>query len=194
MLRVPLGTEIEDPVQRLRSIRKYTAGMPGTSAAVGAKELTDHSKHVSSATVARAARLSAGSSIGQAAPRAACTIVNVPGPSVPLYLDGARMTYFSAILPISDGMGLAFAVTSYDDRVIVSPTSCREQMPDPEFFALCIREVFQEYLAAAVELSRSAAARRAARRASPRAPAARKVAKRPPAARAGRRGSTSRPR
>jgi WS/DGAT/MGAT family acyltransferase len=194
MLRVPLGTEIEDPVERLRSIRKHTAGLPGTSSAVGAKELTDHSKHVSSATVARAARLSAGSSIGQPSPRAACTIMNVPGPSVPLYLDGARMTYFSAILPISDGMGLAFAVTSYDGRVIVSPTSCREQMPDPEYFALCIREVFQDYLTVAGELSRSAAARRVARRASPRSPSARKVAKRPPAARAGRRGSTSRPR
>ncbi|MCM2312755.1 MAG: WSD1 family O-acyltransferase, partial [Steroidobacteraceae bacterium] len=29
---------------------------------------------------------------------------------------------------------------------IISPTSCREQIPDPEFFALCIRESFQEYL------------------------------------------------
>jgi hypothetical protein len=43
-------------------------------------------------------------------------------------------------------MGLVFAVTSYAGRVIISPTSCREQIPDPEFFALCIRESFQEYL------------------------------------------------
>jgi hypothetical protein len=56
------------------------------------------------------------------------------------------MTYFSAIMPISDGMGLVFAVTSYDGKVIISPTSCREMIPDPEFFALCIRESFQEYL------------------------------------------------
>jgi hypothetical protein len=56
------------------------------------------------------------------------------------------MTYFSAIMPIYDGMGLVFAVTSYDGKIIISPTSCREQIPDPEFFALCIRESFQEYL------------------------------------------------
>jgi hypothetical protein len=56
------------------------------------------------------------------------------------------MTYFSAIMPIADGMGLVFAVTSYDGKIIISPTSCREQIPDPEFFALCIRESFQEYL------------------------------------------------
>jgi hypothetical protein len=59
------------------------------------------------------------------------------------------MTYFSAIMPISDGMGLVFSVTSYDGKIIISPTSCREQIPDPEFFALCIRESFQEYLALA---------------------------------------------
>jgi hypothetical protein len=47
-------------------------------------------------------------------------------------------------------MGLVFAVTSYDGRIIISPTSCREQIPDPEFFALCIRESFQEYLELAV--------------------------------------------
>jgi hypothetical protein len=56
------------------------------------------------------------------------------------------MTYFSAIMPIYDGMGLVVAVTSYDGRIIISPTSCREQMPDPEFFAQCIRDSFQEYL------------------------------------------------
>jgi len=49
-------------------------------------------------------------------------------------------------MPISDGMGLVFSVTSYDGRIIISPTSCREQIPDPEYFAICIRESFQEYL------------------------------------------------
>jgi hypothetical protein len=56
------------------------------------------------------------------------------------------MTYFSAIMPISDGMGLVFSVTSYDGKIFISPTSCREQIPDPEYFAICIRESFQEYL------------------------------------------------
>ena len=36
-------------------------------------------------------------------PLAHCTITHVPGPSKPLYLCGARMTYFSAIMPISGG-------------------------------------------------------------------------------------------
>jgi len=148
LLHVPLGTEIEDPVRRLRTVRQYTANAQDIEQAVGAKELTDITKHAPAATLAMSARLLAGSSLGlgQRQPLASCTITNVPGPAIPLYLNGARMTYFSAIMPISDGMGLVFSVTSYDGKIIISPTSCREQIPDPEFFALCIRESFQEYL------------------------------------------------
>ena len=92
---------------------------------------------------------------GRRAPLANCAITNVPGPTVPLYLNGARMTYFSAIMPINDGLGLVFAVTSYDGKIIVSPTSCREQMPDPEVFAQCVRDCFQEYVALARARTRS---------------------------------------
>ena len=67
-------------------------------------------------------------------------------------------------MPITDGLGLAFAVTRYDGRLVISPTSCRELMPDPEAFALCLRDSFQEYLALAQARSRAkpAAGRRRA--------------------------------
>jgi diacylglycerol O-acyltransferase len=186
MLHVPLGTEFEDPLRRLRSIQQFMANAEQARPAVGAKELTDITKHAPAATLALSARLLAGTGLGmgQRAPLASCTISNVPGPSIPLYLNGARMTYFSAIMPIYDGMGLVFAVTSYDGRIVISPTSCREQMPDPEHFALCLRESFQEYLAAAARA-------RPVRKARPRRPAAGKAARRPRAARADRRAPTS---
>jgi len=145
LMRVPLGTELEDPVRRLRYVHQHTANAEDIEQAVGAKELTDVTKHAPAATLAMSARLLAGSSLslGQRQPLASCTVTNVPGPAVPLYLNGARMTYFSAIMPISDGMGLVFSVTSYDGKIFISPTSCREQIPDPEYFAICIRESFQ---------------------------------------------------
>jgi diacylglycerol O-acyltransferase / wax synthase len=151
LLRVPLGTDIPDPLERLRSIHGHTSRDAGLEQAVGAKELTDITKHAPAATLALSARLLADSSLnmGRHQALASCTITNVPGPAIPLYLDGARMTYFSGIMPISDGMGLVFSVTSYDGMVFISATSCREQLPDPEFFAQCIRDSFQEYLAIA---------------------------------------------
>jgi WS/DGAT/MGAT family acyltransferase len=187
VLRVPLGNELEDPVRRLRSIQQFTAAAKDIDLAVGAKELTDVTKHAPAATLAMSGRLLAatGLGLGQRAPLANCTITNVPGPSIPLYLNGARMSYFSAIMPIYDGMGLVFAVTSYDGRIIISPTSCREQMPDPEQFAACLRESFQEYLALASQPRRVRTKRQAR-------PAAGKAAIRPRVARAGRRAPTSR--
>jgi WS/DGAT/MGAT family acyltransferase len=151
LIRVALGTEIDDPVKRLRAIQRHTSSREEIEQAVSARELTDVTKHAPAATLALSARLLASSSLddGKHEPLAGCTIMNVPGPVTPLYFDGAQMTYFSAIMPISDGMGLVFAVTSYNGMVFVSPTSCREQLPDPEFFAQCIRDSFQEYLALA---------------------------------------------
>ena len=127
-------------------------------------------------------------------PLPCCTITHVSAPSVPVYLHGARMTYLSAILPISDGMGLVFAVSRYDGRIVVSPTSCRELMPDPQFFTQCVRDSFQEYLAlarAAPAVIRSGARASASGRARPSARTARSAPKRPPAAPAGRRRSTA---
>ena len=131
---------------------------------------------------------------GRAQPLPCCTITHVNAPNKPAWLHGARMTYFSAILPISDGMGLVFAVSCYDGRIVVSPTSCRELMPDPQFFTQCVRDSFQEFLALAraVPAARTAAARASSSgRARPSARTARNASTRPPAAPDGRRRSTA---
>jgi hypothetical protein len=172
-VRVALGVDIADPAKRLAFIRKQTAGSELVARAIGARELTDLGTHAPAATLALTGKMLGRAllGVGRRAPLANCAIANVPGPSVPLYLNGARMTYFSAIMPINDGLGLVFAVTSYDGRLMISPTSCREQMPDPEFFAQCVRDCFQDYLA----LARQHAAAKAVPR--PRVKPGRGVAK-----------------
>jgi len=172
-LHVTLGMDVADPVARLAHIHRQTAASPLVRRAIGARELTDLGTHAPAATLALTGKMLGRALLGagRRSPLANCAITNVPGPKVPLYLDGARMTYFSAIMPVNDGLGLAFAVTSYDGRIIVSPTSCREQMPDPEVFAQCVRDCFQEYVALAK-------ARRPARpkaKASPRVPGLRRA-------------------
>ena len=164
-----LGVNIADPVRRLAFIKAQTAGSELMSRAIGARELTDIGTHAPAATLALTGKLLGRALLGagRRAPLANCAITNVPGPTAPLYLNGARMTYFSAIMPINDGLGLVFAVTSYDGKIIVSPTSCREQMPDPEVFAQCVRDCFQDYLAVARARTRTRA-KEPARLRSPR--------------------------
>jgi len=179
MLRVPLGTDIADPVKRLRRIKSHTSNSEEMAHAVRARELTDLSQHAPARTLATTARLlsSAALGAGQHAPLANCTITNVPGPTIPLYLNGARMTYFSAIMPITDGMGLVFSVTSHDDRIVISPTSCRELVPEPEALAQCIRDEFQEYLAIARRRGRRRQPAKKSKRAGKAADTVRRKAK-----------------
>ena len=196
--RVQLATDEADPVLRLARIHQQTAEVLGTSGAnTEAEQALDASDH--SATLALSSRMQGLLSLGDArrSPAAACTLTHVTGPSTPLYLNGARMTYFSAIMPISDGMGLVITVTSYDGRIIISPTSCRELLPDPEAFTQQLRDSFQEYLALArtPRLASSAKSARprasAADAASPSPRKARKASTAPRLAQGGRPRSTA---
>jgi WS/DGAT/MGAT family acyltransferase len=158
-LRVELGTRIADPVQRLAWIQRQTSSSQARPAAAHALE--GAGEYAPAATLAVTRRL-LGRAAGlqaRATPLAACTVAPVVGPALPLYLIGARMTYYSAILPIADGMGLVYAVTRYAGRIVVSPTSCRELMPDPQLFTQCLRDSFQQCLARARQAAAAPAAR-----------------------------------
>ncbi|MCL6271733.1 WSD1 family O-acyltransferase [Sansalvadorimonas sp. 2012CJ34-2] len=43
-----------------------------------------------------------------------------------------------------DSVGLCHVVFSYNDTLTVSITCCRNMMPDPEFYAHCLRKSWQE--------------------------------------------------
>ncbi|HRK39357.1 MAG TPA: wax ester/triacylglycerol synthase family O-acyltransferase [Burkholderiaceae bacterium] len=147
-VQLKLATHLADPVERLGTIRAYSASSDVMSRAVGAQELQTLAQHAPAAAVAVTSKLlrSASNQLGNWVPLANCAITNIPGPDVPLYLLGAKLTYVSAIMPVTDGMGLGYAVTSYNGLLVISFTACAEQMPDPDVFAQCLRDSFQEYL------------------------------------------------
>ena len=76
-------------------------------------------------------------------------ITNVPGPQVPLYFTGAKMVGLYGMGPVMDGMGLIHPVFSFSGRISISVTACRDQMPDPSFYAECLQASFDELLTAA---------------------------------------------
>ena len=159
-VRVALATDQADPIDRLRIIQSETSSSAIMSQAISARELTHLARHAPSLAIAATSKMlrSASALLGDWAPLANCAINNVPGSREPLYLQGARLTYLSAIMPISDGMGLVFSVTGYNDTIVISLTGCYEQLPDPEVLAQCLRDSFQEYLALAQRALRSPSA------------------------------------
>jgi WS/DGAT/MGAT family acyltransferase len=154
-VRVGLGTDIADPVQRLAAIQQASSSSEVMAQALSARELTLLAQQAPSLAIVATSKMlrSASALLGDWAPLANCAITNVPGSREPLYLLGARLSYLSAIMPISDGMGLVFSVTGYNGTIVVSFTSCYEQLPDPEVLAQCLRDSFQEYLALAQAVS-----------------------------------------
>jgi hypothetical protein len=75
-------------------------------------------------------------------------ISNVPGPQVPLYMNGARQVGSYGMAPLVDGMGLFIATPSYDGRITFNVTSTREALPDIRFFIGCLEEGLAELLRA----------------------------------------------
>lgn len=147
--RITLGTHIADPIKRLIAIQTASSSSSAMEQAISVRELTELAQNAPSVAITATSRMlrSASALMGNWVPLANCAITNVPGSRVPLYLQGARLTHVSAIMPISDGMGLVFSVTGYNDTIVISFTACAEQVPDPEVLAHCLRDSYQEYLA-----------------------------------------------
>ncbi len=144
-MTVALGSHIADPLERLDAVHRSAAASKQMTNAVGAKLLTDYSQFIPSTTLALAARLYTQLGLGdQMNLPFNCVITNVPGPQFPLYCAGARLVTQHGLGPIYDGMGLIIPVFSYCGHINISITSCREMIPDPEFFADCLQSSFDE--------------------------------------------------
>ena len=160
-LLLRLGTDTDDPVRRLAALHHQATAAPAYAGLAG---------------------------IRGAAP-VASTFTPLLGPARPWFLAGARITYLSALLPISDGRGPAFATTVYDGRVVISLTSCRDLLPDPQVFTECIGASFQQLLGLTESARRSPAGRYQVRSQQPRVPS---PGTHNPARRSARKAATSR--
>lgn len=86
------------------------------------------------------------------------TVSNVRGSDKPLYVAGAKaMCFYPVSIPM-DGLGLNVTGVSYNGVMWVSVVSCRNMLPDPAFFTQCLKEAWEELLAAADALPDPAAA------------------------------------
>ncbi|WP_293989009.1 wax ester/triacylglycerol synthase family O-acyltransferase [Sphingomonas sp.] len=149
---IGLGTQIEDPLERLRFVHDDAVNSKAMTNAVGAKTLADYSKLIPSGLAGLGARLY--TRVGAAnmhAPAFNCVVTNVPGSRVPLYFAGARMVAMYGTAPVFDSMGLINPVYSYGDTIAVSFTADRDMLPDPDVYADALRSSFEALKAAALK-------------------------------------------
>lgn len=148
-MTVRVGSNIDDPLERLAKVNRGTQHAKQLTVAIGAKTMTDYAEFIPSTITASAAKLY--SQLGMAnriKPAYNCVITNVPGPQIPLYFTGAKMLSSFSLGPPIDGMGLFHGLGSYCGKFSISVSACREMIPDPAFYAQCLQESFDELRAA----------------------------------------------
>lgn len=144
-MAVQIRSDVANARERLIAVHEGTQSAKEYSNAVGAKTMTDYSQFIPSTLTAQAARLaSRWGLVNQINPVYNCVITNVPGPQVPLYNTGARMISNFGTGPVADGVGLFHVISSYCGEFSISATSCREMMPDPDFYRECLMKSFEE--------------------------------------------------
>ncbi len=153
-----IHTNVEDTLERLSAIRESTRQTKEAKSGISARLMTDLTRHVPSATQALAGRLV--SRVGTGPRVCNLFISNVPGPQVPMYMNGALQIANFAMAPLNNGMGLFIATPSYNGEITFGVTSTREIMPDIAFFIDCLRESFEELLKAAQAAKQPAAGRK----------------------------------
>ena len=140
---MPVHTEIEDALDRLRAVVDSAATSKRVTDALGreiARDLLETMPSVIADPLLRNLQL----------PRIGLVVSNVRGPDVPLYMAGAQLVNYVPISIAIDGMGLNITGFSYAGNLWICAVSCREMLPDPAFFADCLRASFEQLKEAAL--------------------------------------------
>ncbi|HSG58804.1 MAG TPA: wax ester/triacylglycerol synthase family O-acyltransferase [Woeseiaceae bacterium] len=135
-MTAPIFTDVADPIERLGCIYSATRLSKEAKSGISARLMTDLSQHVPAATQVLAGRLVLRA--GMASRTCNLFISNVPGPQVPLYMNGALQVGAYGLAPLVNGMGLFIATPSYNGEITFNVTSTREIVPDMEFFIDCL--------------------------------------------------------
>jgi WS/DGAT/MGAT family acyltransferase len=144
-----LATDVDDPIERLRTIHEVTKGAKEDHNVIGANLLQDWAEHAAPTTFALAARLYSSMNLSDRhRPIHNVVISNVPGPPFPLYYAGAKALYTLPMGPVMEGAGLNITVLSYIDNVDIGFMVCRELVPDVWKLADLVDDAMAELLKA----------------------------------------------
>jgi len=127
---VDLGSELADPVARLKAIKRGTSAMKKEMGTFRGVIPTDFPSLGSPWLISGLASLYGRSRIADWLRLANVTISNVPGSRVPVYLCGAKMTDYYPLSIVVHGVALNITVQSHVDQICFGLIACRRAVPD----------------------------------------------------------------
>jgi WS/DGAT/MGAT family acyltransferase len=140
-----LPVQLADPVARIQEIHETTRGAKEQLNALGADMLADWSELTPPVPFAAVVHLY--SRLGLARhhrPPINLVVSNVPGPTEPLTIAGARLVAIYSMGPILENIGLNVTVWSYLDALNFGIVACDEQMPDLRALADHVHDALAE--------------------------------------------------
>ncbi|WP_347060109.1 wax ester/triacylglycerol synthase family O-acyltransferase [Blastococcus sp. HT6-30] len=137
---LPVGDP--DPVSRLRTVRRQMDEHKRAMQAVDVPSIIAMGDFVAPGLLSMGVR--AGMQAGQMWCQAVTT--NVPGPRVPLYVLGKRMTSAHAYVPIAGGIRCSIGIFSYLDTMTFGINADFDAFPDVDVLSGGIRRGIEELL------------------------------------------------
>lgn len=151
MSLVSLGTHIADPLKRLEHVKAASAAMKGTMGALRGVLPTDYPSIGVPWLLEAAASLYGKARLADRIPGVANLVIsNVPGPTMPLYLAGARMLTSHPASIVVHGLALNVTVQSYDRSLDFGLVADAKALPDVAALADDLRVAFDDLRAIAV--------------------------------------------
>ncbi len=144
-----LGTDIADPIERLRVVRQANQVAKGDQAAVGSELVMRFGEVAPPNTTAVIARFYSALRLADRHPVVHNVVVsNVAGPPITIYLAGATVEGLYPMGPVLEGPGLNITIVSYVDHVGVGLIACSDRMPDLADLAAEFPRAVEQTLAA----------------------------------------------
>lgn len=147
--RASLGTNIADPVSRLRAVHESSARSKAFIEAVGPRSFVEYAEFLPGALLVPAIHLVRAAHLGQywdTSWVANTYVTTMRGSQSPIYLVGARMIASYGFTPFSQRNGLMHSAVSYCGRMLVSINGCPAVLPDIEYYGDCMDASFAELL------------------------------------------------
>jgi WS/DGAT/MGAT family acyltransferase len=143
VMRGPLPVYIEDPVARLKVVRRAMDGLKESKQAVGAEVLTSLEQFAPPTILAQASRLNFSTRLFN------LLVTNVPGPQMPLYVLGRELQDLYPVAFLPRDHALAVAIMSYNGKIDFGLLADYDAVPDLDEMAEHLAAARDELIAAA---------------------------------------------
>ena len=145
-----MATNEVDPIKRLESLRKHTRASKAYSQALPADQIMEF---VPSEVAAMAGRLYLKMGLSKMhSPFFNLIMTNVPGPPIPLYMNGYKLQRLYGLGAVMDGLGVFIIIFSYAGKISLSITADKNALEDMDLFTDSLRIAYNDLKEAVEEV------------------------------------------